>query len=373
MVNAFEALPPIRDELSVGRARTWSRLAGPANGTIGKRVMDYLKKIDELRDAMKRKAEETDRRFNVSSHLDQAARTAGEALRTGTDVAMSGIDAARKAAGQIHIDPRISSQAKEAASAASDAAKAAAVEASDVARNVTASLRTGANFAKDQASDFFGDARQYYEAASSAASAGASAATVAASLVGAVNSAKVWVKENPGKATVVTLSLIAGVRAGAAWPGLDVVILGAGSSGHWLFHSAVASYGMYKLSDKYMGYLKERERMLAEGRLTEAERSRVEFQRNAAKYVGAPLLGAFSVAAGAALIAEAFTGGTVIGFPVNLILGGNPLLSSIWLFGNGVVCFHNGYKFFMMALAKEEDVQRVVHELKGLLPAAVTG
>jgi hypothetical protein len=37
------------------------------------------------------------------------------------------------------------------------------------------------------------------------------------------------------------------------------------------------------------------------------------------------------------------------------------------------VCFHNGYKFFMMALAKEEDVARVVHELKGLLPAAVVG
>lgn len=335
--------------------------------------MDYLKKIDELRSAMKRKAEETDRRFNVSSHIDQAARTAGDALRTGTDVAKSGLDAARKAASQIHIDPKITEQAKDAANAASDVAKAAATEAGDAAKSVTASLKTGAKVATDQASDFFGEARQYYEAASSAASAGASAATVAASLVGAVNSAKTWVKENPGKATVVTLSLIAGVKAGAAWPGLDVTILGAGASGHWLFHSAVGSYGMYKLSDKYMGYLKERERLLSEGRLTEAERSRVEFQRNAAKYVGAPLLGAFSVAAGAALMTEAFTGGTVIGFPVNLILGGNPMLSSIWLFGNGLVCFHNGYKFFMMALAKEDDIERVVHELKGLLPAAVAG
>lgn len=335
--------------------------------------MDYLKKIDELRAAMKRKADETDRRFNVRSHLDQAARTAEDALRTGADVAKSGFDAARRAASQIHIDPKIAEQAKDAATVASDVARAAAVEAGEAAKVATSSLKSGAKVAGDQAAHFFGDAKQYYEAASSAASAGATAATVAASLVGAVGSAKAWVRENPGKATVVTLSLIAGVRAGVAWPGLDVTILGAGSAGHWLFHSAVGSYGMYRLSDKYMGYLKERERLLAEGRLSEAERSRVEFQRNAAKYVGAPLLGAFSVAAGATLLAEAFTGGTVVGFPVNLILGGNPLLSSIWLFGNGLVCFHNGYKFFMMALAKEEDVARVVHELKGLLPAAVAG
>ncbi len=152
--------------------------------------MDYLKKIDELRSAMKRKAEETDRRFNVSSHIDQAARTAGDALRTGTDVAKSGLDAARKAASQINIDPKITEQAKDAANAASDVAKAAATEAGDAAKSVTASLKTGAKVATDQASDFFGEARQYYEAASSAASAGASAATVAASLVGAVNSAK---------------------------------------------------------------------------------------------------------------------------------------------------------------------------------------
>ena len=122
-----------------------------------------------------------------------------------------------------------------------------------------------------------------------------------------------------------------------------------------------------------MDYLKERERLLAEGKLTEAERSRVQFQRNAAKYVGAPLLGAFSVAAGATLMYEAFTGGAVVGFPVNLILGGNPFLNSIWLFGNGVVCFHNGYKFFMMALAKEDEVERVVRELRGLLPSTAIG
>ncbi|HEX8186152.1 MAG TPA: hypothetical protein VF747_15420, partial [Blastocatellia bacterium] len=100
----------------------------------------------------------------------------------------------------------------------------------------------------------------------------------------------------------------------------------------------------------------------------EAEAARVKFQRDAAKYVGAPLLGAFSIVAGAGLVAEAFSGAAVTGIPINLVLGGNPMLSSIWLFGNGLVCFHNGYKFFMMALADQDDVARVARDIKGLLP-----
>jgi polyhydroxyalkanoate synthesis regulator phasin len=334
-------------------------------------AMDYLKKLDDLRERMRQKAEETDRKYNITSKLDEAVKTAEIAARKGADAARVGIDAARRTAEQIPIDPKLRTQAREAATAANAAANEAARVATDAAKVASDSVVSGARVAKDQALDFFGDAKQYYRAASGAASAGYTAAATTATLASAVASARKWVVENPGKATVVTLSLLAGAGAGAAWPGLDVVVLGAGSAGHWLFHSAAGSYGMYRLSDKYMAYVKERERLLAEGKLGEAERKRVEFQRNAAKYVGAPLLGAFSVAAGATLMYEAFTGGVVVGFPINLVLGGNPLLSSVWLFGNGLVCFHNGYKFFMMALAKEEDVARVINDLKGLLPAAV--
>src|SRR6185436_12843608 len=183
---------------------------------------------------------------------------------------------------------------------------------------------------------------------------GASAARLPSSLLSALASGRKWAKQNPGKAAIVTLSLIAGTRVGSAFASLDVVLLGAGGAGNWLFHSAIAPYGLRKLSEKYEEYLKRQEKLLAEGNLTEAEASRVKFERDAAKYVGAPLLGAFSVAAGAGLIFEAVSGGGVAGFPINIILGGNPLLSSIWLFSNGLVCFHNGYKFFMMALADQE-------------------
>jgi hypothetical protein len=106
--------------------------------------------------------------------------------------------------------------------------------------------------------------------------------------------------------------------------------------------------------------------------MDEAERASLEFQRNLTKYVGAPLLGAFSVAAGATMIGSAFSGATVTGLPLNLILGGNPLLNGIWFFANGVICISEGYKFFMIALADEAEVQRVVREIKGLLPATTT-
>ena len=56
------------------------------------------------------------------------------------------------------------------------------------------------------------------------------------------------------------------------------------------------------------------------------------------------------------------------GAPVSWLIGGNPFLGAVWLFANGVICFHEGYKFFMIALADQEEVNRVVREIKGLLP-----
>jgi hypothetical protein len=88
--------------------------------------------------------------------------------------------------------------------------------------------------------------------------------------------------------------------------------------------------------------------------------------------VGAPLLGAFSCAAGLTMWAQILQPGTVVGAPISWLIGGNPLLSGIWLFANGVICFQQGYKFFMIALRDQEDAQRIVREIKGLLPAAVT-
>ncbi len=148
-----------------------------------------------------------------------------------------------------------------------------------------------------------------------------------------------------------------------------MTILGAGGAQNWFFHSALPIVGIRKLTERYDAYLKEQEKRIAEGNTDEAEKARIEFQRNLTKYVGAPLLGAFSVAAGATLIASAFSGATATGLPVSLLLGGNPLLNGIWFFANGVVCISEGYRFFMIALADQDEVQQVVREIKGLLPA----
>jgi hypothetical protein len=96
----------------------------------------------------------------------------------------------------------------------------------------------------------------------------------------------------------------------------------------------------------------------------------VEFERNITKYVGAPLLGAFSCAAGAVMWAQILQPGSVAGAPVSWLLGGNPFLGGVWLFANGAICFHEGYRFFMIALADQDEVNRVVREIKGLLPSA---
>jgi len=103
--------------------------------------------------------------------------------------------------------------------------------------------------------------------------------------------------------------------------------------------------------------------------LTQAEAERIQFERDIAKYIGAPLLGAYSFASGAVMMTNIFNPKTITGAPIDWLLGGNPLLEGVWFFGNGVICFKTSYDFFMFALEDHEDVQKIVKELKGLLPA----
>jgi ElaB/YqjD/DUF883 family membrane-anchored ribosome-binding protein len=342
-------------------------------------------KLDELRRKAQQTARELDEKYKITTKLDEGARKTTDALRKGADVATSTLDSARHEAQRINrehrVSERVSNTARRAADAVDEALDDAGVKkkagkvvdvAGAAAKEAGSRAAEAAVDAKEKAQDWFGEARRYYEQASDAARTGASAARLPSSLTNAVTSARRWAKKNPGKAAVVSLAFIAGTRMGAAFSSLDVTLLGAGGAGNWLFHSALVPYGLRKLAERYEKFLKKQEELMRDGKLSEAEAARIKFQRDAAKYVGAPLLGAFSIAAGAGLVAEAFTGGAVAGFPINLVLGGNPLLSSIWLFGNGLVCFHNGYRFFMMAFGDKEEVARVVRDIKGLLPEFAT-
>ena len=300
--------------------------------------------FDQLREAAKRTAEQIDQRFDVKNKVEQGINTAGKVVNDAADTAREQFD---------KLDDRFK---------VTDNLRGTAVKAEET-------IRDGARTAEETAREIFGGAQTYYRRAEQAYSAGASGARITEAAVSGFEKARAWIKENPGKTAVVTLSMVTGIRAGSALSNLGVTILGAGTASDLLFHSALPIVGIRKLTERYDGYLKEQERLLAEGKLDEAERSRIEFQRNMTKYVGAPLLGAFSVAAGASMIGAAFSGATVTGLPLSLLLGANPLLNGIWFFANGVVCISEGYKFFMIALADQEEIERVVREIKGLLPA----
>jgi hypothetical protein len=70
------------------------------------------------------------------------------------------------------------------------------------------------------------------------------------------------------------------------------------------------------------------------------------------------------------MLSSIFNPAAVTGFPLGNIIGGNPVLQGVWFFGNGMVCFKTSYDFFMIALDGQEDVERMVTEIKGMLPAA---
>jgi len=306
-------------------------------------MADYKERLEEWQQAARRKARELDEKYSISDMV-------GEAAKRGAESVANGAERLRAEAERLTDDEEVSETARRAASHVKKAGEAV--------RNV----------AGDTGKKVFDDARTYYDRASQFYDTGARFTRASTAATAGALKARDWIKANPGKAAVVSVSLVLGIRAGAAFPGLDAVLLG--SHPHWLTHSALPVWGLHKASEKFDNYLKKQEELIARGELDEAAQERVEFERKIAKYVGAPLLGAFSCAAGAAMWAQIVQPGAITGAPISWLLGGNPFLDGVWLFGNGVICFHQGYKFFMIALANQEEVARVVREIKGLLPEA---
>jgi ElaB/YqjD/DUF883 family membrane-anchored ribosome-binding protein len=322
-------------------------------------MSDYKEKFE----AAKRKARELDEKLGVSGMVGDTARVAGDAARRGAQTIAEGAGQLRAEAEKLADDPKLRETAGEVKRHAKDAGRAIRDAASDAGKVI----RDAAGPAGKKAEQVLDEASNYVGSAAKMAGRGMKATKATAAATEGILKAKDWVKENPGKAVVVTASLVLGIRAGAALPGLDIVLLG--THPHWLTHSALPVLGLKMASKKFDEYLKKQEQRIAAGELDEAARERVEFQRKMAKYVGAPLLGAFSCAAGTVMFAQILNPVGITGAPISWILGGNPFLDGVWLFANGVICFHQGYKFFMIALADEEAVNRMVREIKGLLPA----
>ncbi|MFZ4627894.1 MAG: hypothetical protein ACOYNR_06125 [Blastocatellia bacterium] len=293
----------------------------------------------QLREAAQRKAAE------LETELGAGIERAGEVVR---GVAST----ARAEVSRVEAEYRVTEQIREVVSEVGGKAEAQREQFEQTAR------------------DILGAARSYYEGAERAAATSTRLANAGVATADAIGRARAWFRENPGKATVLSLSMLAGARAGAALPALGVTILGTGGAGHWLFHSALPIVGLRPLARQMERRLEAQRELLRHGDLEQAERERIELERDLLRYVGAPLLGAFSVAAGATMIGAAFSGATATGAPISLLLGPTPLLHAVWFFANGVICIREGYDFFMIALAEEEEVVRLVREIKGLLPPA---
>ena len=326
-------------------------------------MADYKEKLDEWQKTVRRKARELDEKFALSDLVDEGSRVAGDAAKRGADTIASGAEKLRAGAERLAGDGDIGDTARRAADEAVRGAEKAGKIIQDAAGDV-------GKQASKTAGEVFDDAKTYYDRASHFYETSAKVTRASTAATAGILKAREWIKENPGKAALVSFSLVVGVRLGTALPGLDAVLLGAHP--HWLTHSALPIFGARKLSEKFNDYIRKQEELIAAGELDEVERKRVEFARNLTKYVGAPLLGAVSCAAGAVMFAQILQPGSVVGAPVSWLVGGNPFLGTVWLFANGVICFHEGYKFFMIALADQDEVNRVVREIKGLLPAAAT-
>jgi hypothetical protein len=318
-------------------------------------MADYKEKLDEWQQTARRKARELDEKYAISDLVGEGARAASEAAKRGAETMASGAERLRTEAERLTDEDEVGDAAKRAAS--------------ETVKNVKKAGKVVRDVAGDTGKRVFDDAKTYYDRASQIYDTGARFTRASTAATSGLLKARDWIKENPGKAAVVSVSLVLGIRAGAAFPGLDAILLG--SHPHWLTHSALPVWGLQKASEKFDDYLKKQEDLISRGELDEAAQGRAEFERKVVKYVGAPLLGAFSCAAGAAMWAQIFQPGAITGAPISWLLGGNPFLDGVWLFANGVICFHQGYKFFMIALANQEEVVRVVREIKGLLPAAV--
>jgi hypothetical protein len=327
---------------------------------------DYKDRLGEWGDAARRKARELDEKYKIKERVEDGARAAQDAAKRGASRVASEAERAREEAERVGAEFEASGRAGELR----DQARQAAGEAERAARAGVEKLRDAGQAAGKKAGDVLGGAKKHYERASKVVGAGAGVARLTSATNAGARKAYEWARANPKQAVMVTLSVAAGVQAGAVFPGLDGVLLGAHP--HWLTHSALPVWAMQRAGAKFDSYLREREELIEQGDLSEAERKRAEFERTMVKYVGAPLLGAFSCAAGLAMWAQIFQPGTIVGAPIGWLIGGNPLLSGIWLFANGVICLQQGYKFFMIALRDQHEAERIVRELRGLLPAAAT-
>jgi ElaB/YqjD/DUF883 family membrane-anchored ribosome-binding protein len=331
-------------------------------------MTDYKERFEKWQRDAKEKLGEIDKQLGLKDKIEEGARAVKE-------TAQKGVDRIKAEAEKTDVGKQAVKAAESAAETAGDAAKKAwdasgplrevAEDAGDAVKDVgkkaggviiDAGAKAGEVF--EAATDTMGSTAKSF---GKAFNFGASWTRTIDSAMKTFQKTSAWVQENPVQAATTGVSMAVGAGLGVVFTGI---------SSHWLFNSALPAWSVKKLSEQFTNYLSEQEKLIASGDLSKAEAEKVQFERDIVKRVGAPLLGAFSFASGAVMMTNILNPKTVTGFPIGWILGGNPLLEGVWFFGNGMVCFKTSYDFFMVALEDQEEVQRMVKEIKGLLPQA---
>jgi len=352
-------------------------------------MADYKEKFEKWQREAKERFEDFDKQINLKEKIEEGAKTLKETAQKGAetfkesakkikteaeksevgkqaykvaeDTFKNAEDAGKKA---WNASEPIRSAAEDAGGKAADVFSKSAVEAESLLKSVGKTAGEVFDIASVRANEVFEEARGTFDASASRVSKafnlGASWTRTIDSAIKTVRKTSLWIAENPLQAAGTGVSMAVGASLG-------VVVTGISS--HWLFNSALPAWSVQKASEQFQSYLRNQDELIKKGELTQAEAEKIQFERDIAKYFGAPLLGAYSFASGAVLMSNVFNPKTITGAPLDWLFGGNPLLEGVWFFGNGVVCLKTGYEFFMFALEDQEDVQKIVKELKGLLPA----
>ncbi|CAN5347848.1 hypothetical protein BH10ACI1_BH10ACI1_02420 [soil metagenome] len=253
--------------------------------------------------------------------------------------------------------------AEDATGKAADVAAKSAVEAEKVIKQAGKKAGEVFTVAGEKAGEIFEETRKSVNKTAKTASGifnfGAGWAKTFDSVLKTFQKTTDWITESPVQAATTGVSMAVGA-------GLGVVMTGLSS--FWLFNSAVPASLIQKMSARFNEYLKTQEDLITKGELSKAEAEKIEFERSIVKSIGAPLLGSFAFASGAMMMTNVVNPKTITGAPIDWLLGGNPILEGVWFFSNGMICFKTSYDFFMIALEDQEDVQKMVKEIKGLLP-----
>lgn len=323
-------------------------------------MTDYKEKFDRWTKKATEKLEEIDAQIGLKDKIEGGAKVVYDAAKTGAEYVKTEAEKSDLGRRAVKVTGDAANLAGEAAKTAwktSEPVRDAAADAGAKAGGVVVDTAEKAGGIVADATDTLGtNAKRVAKVVGF----GSSLSTTLDAGLRSAKKAADWAKEDPLRAATTGVSMAIGAGLGIVFTGI---------SSHWLLNSAIPTWSVKKLADEFNGYLKRREDMIAKGRLNDADAARINFERDIATRIGAPLLGAFSFASGAVMMTNVLNPGAVTGFPIGSIIGGSPLLEGVWFFGNGMVCFKTSYDFFMIALDGQEDVQRMVSEIKGLLPS----